>query len=484
MVANHRYGSFFSFFIPNLYDFLYNAASSILPVVPASYALAFKLFGISDLVVISTSLLYFVLTLIFVFLLAQKVFKSNIIAVLSTFAVGFNQNLVNYATNGASEIPFIFELVAAGYFISIKKKWATLVGILFLILMYFTRQQAFIYIAGIVLYWLLNNFVPRKAFTYFAGILILGLLVDRLVLVPLSGKYFLYSVTESGADVINQYLPGVASSDLLRGSVHDLDILAIGKKIFYNLYNFYKLLPQIINPYLVAFFVIGLFIKTKERLVNSFRISTVFTACITFLATASSIPLFRYLHPIVPFVYIFAVGTIVGLLRLFSTKKLFVSRVSIFLILIFGLLQTFGALVLDTRFERKIHNVGEPPVYVELSRVLKENTNPGQVIITNLDTWGSWYGERKTVWYPLKPEQLARNDWGKFFDAIYLTSYLIDDENYYMGPEWRQIFEDPKNIKDEFIKKTYIFKAEFYIPAEETYERTSAKAVLLVRKPL
>jgi hypothetical protein len=183
-------------------------------------------------------------------------------------------------------------------------------------------------------------------------------------------------------------------------------------------------------------------------------------------------------------VYIFAVGTIVGLLRLFSTKKLFVSRVSIFLILIFGLLQTFGALVLDTRFERKIHNVGEPPVYVELSRVLKENTNPGQVIITNLDTWGSWYGERKTVWYPLKPEQLARNDWGKFFDAIYLTSYLIDDENYYMGPEWRQIFEDPKNIKDEFIKKTYIFKAEFYIPAEETYERTSAKAVLLVRKPL
>jgi len=142
--------------------------------------------------------------------------------------------------------------------------------------------------------------------------------------------------------------------------------------------------------------------------------------------------------------------------------------------------QTLGIIFLDSRYEAKTVNKGKPPVYVTLSKILKENSNPDDVIITNLDTWGSWYGERRTIWYPLKPEQLVGLE--DTADVIYLTSYLIDDENYYMGEEWRQIFENPKSYKNDFIAKNYKFAGEFTIPPDENYEKQESRAILLVRK--
>ena len=51
-----------------------------------------------------------------------------------------------------------------------------------------------------------------------------------------------------------------------------------------------------------------------------------------------------------------------------------------------------------------------------------------------------------------------------------------------MGPEWRQAFENPKDIEDKFIVSNFEFKKEFMILSDETYEREPARAVLLVRK--
>jgi len=156
--------------------------------------------------------------------------------------------------------------------------------------------------------------------------------------------------------------------------------------------------------------------------------------------------------------------------------------------LIFSVGQTLGVLVLDSRFEARTHNVGKAPVYVELSKILKENTNPNHVVITNLDTWGSWYGERKTVWFPLEPKQLINPATGEIpFDAIYLTSYLIDDDNYYMGESWRVIFENPEDPKKwtcdgcTEIAKEYTVKGVYEVSSNDNYERQDASAILLVK---
>jgi len=473
------------------------------PVMPYSIAAIFKIFGISDFAVIATSFFYFVLLLIFTFLLSKKIFKSNLTSILSVLAVGFNQDIINYAIGGASETPLMFEIVASVYFLSLRKKWATAVGFLFMVLMYFTRPQAFIYIAGLILFYLLSRLKIKKAILCFFVLVALGLLVDRAILTPLAGKYFLYPITGRGINAISQYSPGVAVSDALRGNIaSSVSFLTIFKKVFYNLYNFYKLMPQIMSLYLFGLFVIGLFKWTKDKIYNSFKIATIFMVAVTFLVTALSIPFFRYLHPVIPLIYIVAVATIVEIfnseflisnqIHIFNfkvTKQMLVVISSTFLILAFGMGQTLGVIFLDSRFERNTHNFGKPPVYVNLSWILRDNTSKNQVVLTNLDTWGTWYGERKTVWFPLEPKQIIDTTTGKIpFDAIYLTSYLIDDQNYYMGTGWREIFNNPTDSKkwvcDGCGEIAYEFrlKGVYKVFAQDDYERQDAKAVLLIKK--
>jgi len=492
LISGLGFGSSFSFWSPNIFELIKSKIFDYAltpPVMPYSIAAFFKIFGVSDFAVIATSFFYFILALIFVFLLAKKIFNSKLVGALSTLAVGFNYDLIHYATSGASESPFIFEIVAASYFISLKKKWATIISFSLLVFSYFTRPQAFIYIAGIILYCLLINFRPKKAsVVFFICFLSFGILVDYFVLRPLSGKFFLYSII--GRGIGSSFNQSAVASDALRGAASSGgEIAQTLKNIFYNLYNFYKLLPQIISPYLFALFTVGLFLKSKSKEISSFKIASVFMVLVTLIVTAASIPFFRYLHPIIPLIYIIAVGTLVGILESQITKQKFVILASTFLILLFGVGQTLGVLILDSRFEAKSHNLGKPSVYVELSKILKENTDPNQVVITNLDTWGSWYGERKTVWYPLEPKQIIDPVTGKIpFDAIYLTSYLINDANYYMGTDWRMIFENPKDPEKwtcdgcAKIAKEFTLKGTYEVPASNDYEKQDAIGVLLIKR--
>jgi len=482
IITGKGYVTSFSFFTKPFFSGIWYP-----PVMPFSMAAFFRIFGVNDFAVIATSFFYFLLTLVFVYLLAKKIFKSDLVGILSTLAVGFNYDLINYATRGASESPFIFEIVAATYLVTLKKKWATLVAGLILILMYFTRPLAFIYIAGIILYYLLINFKINKAIIYFVGISFVGLLVDRFILSPLSGKYFLYSILGRGSNVLSQVGIGQSPSDELRSGTitYTFSILESLKKIFYNLYNFYKLLPQIINPYLFILFIIGLFSKKNWE----FKIASLFMVLVTLLVTAASIPFFRYIHPIIPMVYILAVGTLVELISNKFPKNKFIILISTSLILLFGVGQTLGIIFLDSRFEASTHNVGKPPEYVVLSQILKQNISPNQIVITNLDTWGSWYGDRKTVWYPLEPDQLIDPSTGKIsFDAIYLTSYLMDDQNYYMGADWRMIFNNPKDPSKwtcngcKELSKEFKLKGIYTVTASDDYEKQGSNAVLFVKQ--
>jgi hypothetical protein len=150
--------------------------------------------------------------------------------------------------------------------------------------------------------------------------------------------------------------------------------------------------------------------------------------------------------------------------------------IATFLIMFFAVGQTLGIVFLDSRFEKKTKNIDKSPIYVQMSLKLKEITGDKDVVLTNLDTWGSWYGERKTIWFPLEPSMfLPVQD---NIDAIYLTSYKMDDENYYMGEKWREVFNNPKNQKN---LPDFKFVGEYEFQSENNFERENGRAVLLVR---
>ena len=467
IASGNGYSSNFSNFTSKALGFenLVSVSRWTKPVMPLVIAGFLKIFGVSDSSVIATSSLFYLLLVLTTYFLGKKLW-GKLVGLLGAISVAFNFNFLEYALSGASETLFAFEIVLGAFLFALKKRWANILGFLVLVLIYFTRAQGIIYIFGLTLLFFLLHFQPKKALGYFLAFFVVG--------------SFLYLfVSKQGLFAITQHLPGQAASNALRGAVQETNMIALFKKVFYNLYNFYKLLPQIVSPYMWAIFIIGLFVWSKNKIENYLKLSTIFMVVVTFLVTALTIPFFRYLHPVIPLIYLFATASLVWVVKKIFSKSKTMAIVSSLLIFIFVVGQSLGVIFLDSRFKAKTINKGKPPVYVALSRILKENTNPDDIIVTNLDTWGSWYGERKTIWYPLEPKQLEGLD--DEVDAIYLTSYLIDDENYYMGPEWRQVFFNPDKIEGSFILENYILAGEFEISPEETYERQGARAILLVR---
>ncbi len=437
------------------------------PITPYSISVFLSAFGASDMSVRLSSMFYYFGSLVVLYLLTKKLY-SSLVAFLAVLTIGFNVSLLNYATSGGTEIIFIFEILLGFYLLTFKKNFADLIVIALIVVMYLTRPQYFIFSFGFLLYFLLNRFSIKKSLTILLVGTILWTALDVIVLSKINGLGFYYSVFGFG----NYGLSSGNASDLLRGVDSSFDIVQILKKLIYNLYNFYKALPEIMNPYLFGLFIIGIFVWGKEKLQSSFKISVLFVTLLTLLVTALTIPFYRYIHPIVPLVYILAVATLVNIFK-DNKYKVYITTL---LVLFFAVGQTLGVIFLDSRFEKKMKNVDKAPIYVEMSYKLKEVTNKDMVIVTNLDTWGSWYGERKTIWFPLEPSMILPVQ--DNIDAIYLTSYKMDDENYYMGESWREIFESPEK---QTILPDFKFVGEYEFKSENNYERENGRAVLLKR---
>jgi len=459
LFLSNSYVTDFSFWGNNLFS-----TGGIPVLVPYLMSLFMKVFGAIDLAVIAFSFTFYLLLILSVFLLTNKLF-GRLAGILSALVIAANLNFIDYATSGASEPLFAFEIVISLYLFTFKKWWVNALGFLTLFAMYFSRPQAIIFMAGTFFYWLIIRFGIKRALVYFFGLGIVGYFFDTKIIYPLSFKYPVTPIFMRGIQSIFTYSSSMAVSDGLRGAIgSSLTFMDVFKKVFYNLYNFYKAIPEIMNPYLFVLFVIGLFKKQ-----STFNISVLFMTLLTFFVTALTIPFYRYIHPVVPLIYIISIATLAEIIK--SKKYL------ILIVFIFAVGQTLGVIFLDSRFERKTHNVTKAPIYVEMSYKLKEITKKDDVIVTNLDTWGSWYGERKTIWFPLEPEMIIPI--GDEIDAIYLTSYKMDDENYYMGEKWREIFDNPENQK---ILENYKYSGTYEFNAEDNYQKLDAKAILLIKK--
>ncbi len=309
------YGSSFNFFGSAVFEAIKNypfPAKGVYPAMPYSTAVFYKIFGVSDFSVIATSSFFYLLLVLTVFFLGRKLY-GNLIGVLASLAVLVNVNFLDYATSGASEILLAFLAVLAAYLITLRERKYDLLAFLSFIAIYFTRPQAIIFIAAFVFLWLVLNCGLKRA----VWVSLLGLLAvyafDQIILYRLSLRYpTILPVFTRGLQAISQYPAGVAISNELRGAIQPkLDLVEIFKKGFYNLYNFYRALPSIASPYMWALFVIGLFKRGKDKIKNSLKIATIFMVVATFLATALTVPFFRYIHPVIPLVYLFATATLV-----------------------------------------------------------------------------------------------------------------------------------------------------------------------------
>jgi len=487
MIQGNGFTAKFGFFHPN---FVFSPESSQ-PIAPGfgilnaiSIFIFFKILGVNDFAVIFSSGFFFILTSFLIYFLAKKLFNQKI-AFFSALSFIFTQPLLNYASIGASEPLFVFLFLLSCFLFIQKGTYSVYASGIVGSLLFLTRPQAPIYFVGLTLLVFLcaqKNKIRRLL--VWTGVFIL-IIVSLFILSKLTGQKLIHlelapSLFSERATVSQNITirgkPNVFYSSLLSS------FKPLATKAFYNLYNFYKLLPSLASFSLITLYFLSLIRWDRKKEANALHFAGFFILLVSFFVSAITIPFMRYIHPVVPLVIIFSVEMLFWILdRIFKDRKKVLVVCTLF-ILFFVIGQTLGSLFLDSRYLRNHVNWGKPPAYVKLAQILRENTKENEIVLSNLDTWGTWYGKRKTIWFPSEPEQLVPPQNKRLaIDAIYLTSYKMDDEASFMGDGWRKILNFPEQLEDDFISRNFNLVKKFEISENETYEGEKLTAVLLTR---
>ena len=250
----------FSFYSPGLVNDRIEGffpSANIPKLHPYILSLFFRIFGINDTAVIGVSMLFFILTVGLGWFLAKRLFGKTT-AIVYLIALLFSQQLITYGMDGATEIIFIFEILLATYLLTFKSRLSQILFFISLLLMYLTRPQAIIVIIPFIVLFLLRKFSLKQTLVICLSTLLLIISLDIIVIKKIFEKSFLYPILVRALQAARYYYPEGPSSDALRGG----NILALSnselfKKVLYNLYNFYKLLPNIMSSVLAPFYVIS-----------------------------------------------------------------------------------------------------------------------------------------------------------------------------------------------------------------------------------
>ena len=165
------------------------SAKWVPPLMPFSIFLSFLILGVNDIAVIFTSGSFYIGSILLIYLIGEKIF-GRLTGMLSALAFAVNVNLLDYATSGASETLFIFLILLPIYLFSFRKKVANYFGLFLLIVLFFARPHAPIYIFAIWIFYLLLRSKNKKEFIKAFSFSILAAIIIELFLRQLSGQFF------------------------------------------------------------------------------------------------------------------------------------------------------------------------------------------------------------------------------------------------------------------------------------------------------
>lgn len=465
--------SFFNQDIMTNYFFGQQFTADFLPGTSTILLVIFKFFGVSDDSILLAGVLFYILCCLLVFLIAKTINnkKSGLLAlVLFTSSLFFHDYLFNFS----SEIPLTLEILLITYvYIKVKRpiiKW-TLVALIFSVTCITRQQVSLVYLAfslAVAASHYITPFANRKKIILVTITLlslgILGLTMSRDS--SISPTQLIRST-----NISSQSSPGV----VLRGGSTTLNKKeTIISKTFYNVYNFAKATERLAVNSVFLLFIVFIFVKTKSRITSFFKFfsGTIFVLFV--FAASATLPNARYVHPVMPLVYIGAGIALCELSNFISQKKI-LSTAFIAVSILLITLPTIGHYTLDARSTSRIINLDKPAVYRQISKVMAENIPRGHLIITNLDAWAAWYDGLTTMWFPLKPEMLNVQ---KKPEYIVITNYLEGDRDFSLG-DWKEVVYSPEKITNKFLNDNYKVIKIFVIMPNENRERVEIKGTIL-----
>lgn len=436
-----------------------------LPLPSWILSLVFRFFPATDQTIAITGLVFLSLSAILIYFIGKKL-HSKIVGLVSALFFLLSPFFQEYALNFSSEITFVFLILLAVHLLLSPKKYKAF-SLIPLFLMFFVRQQASIFVGSFLfiplLIFIFKKSSKKKSRLVFAiiSILTLGLLIN------LSAGSISSTFNIAAGSNFGSYIRG--------GGYQDLGRMELFSKVFYNIYNFLKVPSRLAFPSIFFLFIYSLFLKSKQKKLNYFKLSATVALFSFVLAASATLPNARYVHPIIPLVMIVAGIGLVELVKNFP-KKLQTFGLVVFMFFI--TLPTIGHFTLDARARAKQFNIGKPPVYKQISSIMAEDIPQGEIIITNLDAWAAWYEGLTTMWFPLEIKMLEGHQ--DQVEYIVITNYKEHDGDFALG-EWKEVVYQPKNIQNEFLNQNYQVLKTFKITPESVYENKQFIGTILKR---
>lgn len=480
LYLHHQFQIHHSFFNPDLISGFTSGAGfkpSFLPFNSYFLAQIFRFAPINDNTVAITGLTFLLGSALLVYLISKKVTSHNLPSLFAVLLFLVNKYFVEYALNFTTEITFIFFLLLAIFLLIRRKLILKLLSLLPLLVLFYIRPQAAVVIlalfsTAILFYLSKGNFIPK--------LIKLSLLVALIFLLIGIRYKFNYAVLLGGyAGSLNLPTDNVQGLYLRGGARQELSLAQIFSKTFYNLYNYLRDPSRLFPPLLGLPFLLSFFVGHKKNYSKKFITYFSLTSLSLFLLAASAtLPNARYIHPVVPIVFIIASAS---LFSLSHSKSIKYPTLTFIVLAFFTILPNLGYFTLDYRFRAQQYNIDKPPVYQLISQDMASVISSNQLTITNLDAWASWYQGLTTIWFPYSPDLLA--DSLDNISYIALTDYNTTDADFALGP-WQTVLDHPDHPEDELISSNFTLVKSFTIPASSNYQNQDYHLFILKNNDL
>ena len=392
------------------------------PLYPLTLAMLFGTFGAKDSVVVATSLGFFALTTLMVFLLAQRAFSLGVAAVAGAlFSTQFE--VAKLAVSGSSAMMAAFLTIWFWYVLTAPGELGP---------RHYAKAGALFGLGCLAHYGLALLLPAVLVYVWFACAKRKGLGIALFVAASLlvSSPWMIRNSLVAGSPfftasqydiMINTDLYPAYGAHRIFGELPSpfgfalTHVPLLASKALGGLLQLYYQWPQQVGLYVLPFFVLALFARLKDRPAVAARRLLIASIIIWTLAVALGDQAGIHLIGLIPIVIVFAAGCMLSV-----TSRLIGSpgRATALLvaIVVFAALPTWLALARNVTPAPP----GIPALFADMDGVLPKDA----IVVADCPWAVAWYGRRIAVWFPFDPRQLAPME-GKLgrVDAAFLSRY-------------------------------------------------------------
>ena len=176
------------------------------PLHPQIIAVFFKIFGIGEFFARLPSLIFSLLSLILMYLIGLKLFKSKLAAFISIILFSFSNDFSYLSSHAIPEAQLLFFSLSSVYFLFFKSKKFIILSALFLSLGFLTKSFAVFWIYPIALYLFAKNKTSlREIFIYWIIPQIILIIPWHLYINSFFGPNFLRSYFFNNLQTLKQF---------------------------------------------------------------------------------------------------------------------------------------------------------------------------------------------------------------------------------------------------------------------------------------